>query len=136
VVNVQGDEPLMDPAIPQRLLFNLKNKPGWVWTAVRKATETEWGNMDIVKCSVRDGLASDFSRLGSTGLDYVHIGVYGYSGKRLKEYLSMKPAVAERDFNLEQLRWREPLACIMVDYNGIGVDRPEHIKMVEERLKA
>lgn len=137
VVNVQGDEPLIDPSIPQRILFNLKNNPGFIWTAVRNIKNTaEMVSPDCVKCRVENGFASDFDRLYSPGLDYAHVGVYGYSVARLKQYLESKQTKQEIDLSLEQLRWSEPLACITVEYNGIGVDRPGHLELVKERLAA
>lgn len=139
VVNVQCDEPLMDPSIPQRILFNLKHKNDAIWTAVRKIREgPEMYNIDVVKCHVKDGTIEpqDFGRVYIPGFDWVHIGVYGYSVKRLKEYVAKPTTVSERTYRLEQLRWMEPLYSITVSYNGIGVDRPEHIAMVEERLSA
>jgi len=87
-----------------------------------------------VKCALENGRIKGFDRLYSPGYDWVHVGVYGYSGKNLKRYLELGESVSERTYRLEQLRWPEPLAAIEVDYNGIGVDRPEHINKVEERL--
>jgi 3-deoxy-manno-octulosonate cytidylyltransferase (CMP-KDO synthetase) len=137
IVNVQCDEPLMDPSIPQRVLFNLRLKPDSVWTAVRKLHDgPEINNNDVVKCHVDDGKIhpQDFGRVYIPGFDWVHIGVYGYSVKRLKQYIQKPMSVSEKTYRLEQLRWQEPIACITVMYNGIGVDRPEHIAMIEERL--
>jgi 3-deoxy-manno-octulosonate cytidylyltransferase (CMP-KDO synthetase) len=136
VVNVQGDEPLMLPEIPQRILFNLKFKPERVWTAVRKVRGEEDVRRDVVKCWVQGGDIKEYTRMKTRWGRHVHVGVYGYSVKRLREYAAKKPSAAEIKEGLEQLRWREPLACITVEYDGIGVDRPSDIKRVEDRLSA
>lgn len=131
VVNVQGDEPLMTADIPQRLLFNLSMKPGFVWTAVKKLdSPADMMSQDVVKCSLEKGFISEFSRPYKSGLNWVHIGVYGYQVKRLHEYLEKK----DTDYTLEQLRWGEPLAGITVEYTGFGVDRPIDILRVQERF--
>ncbi len=135
IVNVQGDEPMMDPAIPQRVLFNLQNKPGFVWTAVRKIGKEDIGNENIVKCCEKNGFLTDFDRCDRSCHNAVHIGVYGYSAKRVVEYMSRRQTTDEIEQSLEQLRWGEPLAAITCEYDGIAVDLPEHIAMVEERLK-
>jgi 3-deoxy-manno-octulosonate cytidylyltransferase (CMP-KDO synthetase) len=134
VINVQGDEPLMDPGIPQRLLFNLENKPGFVWTAVRPVRRGELEAADVTKCRECNGFVNDWEREGKSWHNSVQIGVYGYTVGRLLEYLDRPQTDEEKRLGLEQLRWNEPLACITCDYRGIGVDRPEDIAKVEERL--
>jgi len=134
VVNVQGDEPLMDVSIPQRLLFNLKMRPELVWTAVRKIREGEDGKKDVVKCQVRGGYVDLFTRKNVKWGRHVHVGVYGYSAERLRQYVKRTPREDELKYGLEQLRWRESLACISCDYRGVGVDRPADINKVEELL--
>lgn len=134
VVNVQGDEPLMDPVIPQRVLFNLKVKPERVWTAVRKVRGEEDDRRDVVKCWVQNGEIKDWTRHKARWAKHVHVGVYGYSVARLRQYADRKPSLEESQQGLEQLRWREPLCCFTVDYRGIGVDRPADIKRVEALL--
>jgi 3-deoxy-manno-octulosonate cytidylyltransferase (CMP-KDO synthetase) len=134
VVNVQGDEPLMDVSIPQRLLFNLGLRPELVWTVVRRVREGEDGKKDVVKCQVRGGYIDWFTRRRVKWGRHVHLGVYGYSVERLRQYVKKAPSESELKQGLEQLRWRESLACISCDYKGVGVDRPGDIIKVEEIL--
>jgi 3-deoxy-manno-octulosonate cytidylyltransferase (CMP-KDO synthetase) len=136
IVNVQGDEPLMEPVVVQRVLFNLQHRPEWVWTAVRKVRVGEDQLRDVVKCRVVDGRVLGYVREAEPLAKHVHIGVYGYSVKRLREYAAKAQTQDEVDAGLEQLRWREPLACVMVEYDGIGVDRPSDIQRVEGRISA
>lgn len=135
IINVQGDEPMMRADIPQRLLFNVMNKPDKVWTAIRPLRKGEKRDRDVVKCEVDNGEIYGWWRDWSPGLDWVQIGVYGYTVGKLREYMAKDPAEDELEQGLEQLRWGEPLACFTTHYDGIGVDRPEHIALVEERLK-
>jgi 3-deoxy-manno-octulosonate cytidylyltransferase (CMP-KDO synthetase) len=136
VINVQADEPMMDPKIPEMLLERLKEKPDMVWTAARKLRDTvEMVSMECVKCFVIDETVQEFSRLYIPGFDWAHIGVYGFSVRRLKDYLERRQTPSEIQDGLEQLRWNEPLGCIEVEYDGMGVDLPEHAKLVEEKLQ-
>lgn len=136
IINVQGDEPMMDVGIINRLLFHVEQKPGFVWTAVRKLLEPEKESRDVVKANVHVERIWEWSRNYTPGLEYVQLGVYGYTVKRLREYLDTAPTIEEQAEGLEQLRWNEPLACISVDYDGIAVDRPSDIARVEERIMA
>lgn len=133
VVNVQGDEPLMDVAIPNRILFNLSTRPDLVWTAARKIKDGE-GGRNVVKCQVRGGYVDLFTRRDAKWGRHVHVGVYGYSVERLRQYVKRGPSEDEDKHGLEQWRWRESLGCIRVDYDGIGVDVPSDINKVEEIL--
>ena len=128
VVNVQGDEPLMDPVIPQRVLFNLRNKPDRVWTVVRKSKGEEDDRRDVVKCWVQGGEIKEWTRSKARWAKHVHIGVYGYSVGRLREYVAKKPSPDEEKEGLEQSRWREPLCCFTVDYVGRG-ERPIKLRL-------
>ena len=76
VVNVQGDEPLMDPVIPQRVLFNLQNKPDRVWTVVRKHKGEDDDRRDVVKCWVQGGEIKEWTRHRARWAKHVHIGVW------------------------------------------------------------
>ena len=136
VVNVQGDEPLMDPVIPQRVLMNLKLRPERVWTAVRDLKLGELENPNIVRLQVRNEKAWNFSRYDDLVSTHAHLGIYGYSVAKLREYSKKEPDLRETAEGLEQLRWSESLSCITVDYDGIGVDRAEDIARVEERLRS
>jgi CMP-2-keto-3-deoxyoctulosonic acid synthetase len=105
-----------------------------VWTAVRRIREGEDGKRDVVKCQVRGGYIDWFTRRKVKWGRHVHIGVYGYSVERLRQYVKKAPREDELKLGMEQLRWRESLACISVDYHGVGVDRPGDINKVEEIL--
>ena len=135
VVNVQGDEPMMDVGIVNRLRENINRKPGFVWTVAREVSWHEIDKPDIVKCVFKNGECNFWTRGydKKTGF-YVQLGIYAYTVKRLREYLEKAPMAEEQSEGLEQLRWGEPLACFTTEYDGIGVDRPEDIQKVEERL--
>ena len=137
VVNVQGDEPMMDVGIVNRLRFNVEQRPGFVWTVARWVKIGESNNRDVVKCfrNFEGGLSIEsWSRDAKSCFDHVQLGIYAYTVKRLREYLEKPPTAEEQSEGLEQLRWGEPLACFTTEYDGIGVDRPDDIQKVEERL--
>ena len=132
VVNVQGDEPMMDVGIVNRLRFNIEQKPELIWTVARTLREDEKDCRDVVKCNIYAERIWDWNRYEN--LEFAQLGLYAYTVKRLREYLEKAPTAEEQSEGLEQLRWGEPLACFVTEYNGIGVDRPEDVARVEERL--
>jgi 3-deoxy-manno-octulosonate cytidylyltransferase (CMP-KDO synthetase) len=146
VINIQGDEPLIDPGIINDISLALKNNT-WadIATAATEIEETEEiGNPNVVKVVFdADGKALYFSRSKipySSKIParyFKHIGLYGYRKKFLKKFVSLKPSSLELYESLEQLRALENGFAIhvsLVEYNGVAVDTPEDVKRVEQRL--
>ena len=135
LVNIQGDEPLIDPALIDRLVAKLQDDPRWsMATAVTPISKAE----DFVAKSVvkvvldRDGEADLAS-----GLYVRHLGIYAYRGGFLREYVKEPPCALERTEKLEQLRalWMgAKIAVVKTDDEGIGVDTPEDAERVEGLL--
>jgi 3-deoxy-manno-octulosonate cytidylyltransferase (CMP-KDO synthetase) len=153
VVNIQGDEPLMDPAVIDAVAGALQREPmSTAATAIRNPEE--YDNPNVVKVVVNaTGRALYFSR---RTIPYVraaasgsvieqlaafrflkHLGIYGYRRETLLRLVQSPVSPLEAAEKLEQLRALEnniPIAVVTVDYDSVGVDVPEDVKRVEALL--
>ncbi|MES1241122.1 MAG: 3-deoxy-manno-octulosonate cytidylyltransferase [Acidobacteriota bacterium] len=147
VVNIQGDEPLIDPEVVSRLAVHLADHPeDPVVTLAADAAPEEMGNPNAVKV-VLDlaGYALYFSRSpipfprqegGAAPLK--HLGIYGYQREALLRLASLPQAPLERSESLEQLRALENGLRIRVLLAGSaspGVDTREDLERVERLLE-
>jgi 3-deoxy-manno-octulosonate cytidylyltransferase (CMP-KDO synthetase) len=149
VVNVQGDEPLVDPALVLEVAGALAGNPDAdMATARRRITSREHLDDPNVVKVVCDGAgrALYFSRApiphprdaadeGSAA--WQHIGLYAYRRDFLLEFATWPPTPLEQCEKLEQLRALEHGRTIMVVdtmYESIGVDTPADLERVEHQL--
>ncbi|MEA2082158.1 MAG: 3-deoxy-manno-octulosonate cytidylyltransferase [Elusimicrobiota bacterium] len=143
VVNIQGDEPLINPSHIDRLVKEFRDKAVKVATLSAKLDEKEYLSRDTVKVvSAKNGNALYFSRrpvpYGSFKAAKKHIGIYAYRKKVLLESSKFKSPLAEAE-DLEQLNFLEngiAIKVLYVNYRGIAVDTPADIKKVIRRLKS
>lgn len=141
VVNVQGDEPLIDISEVDTLIAKLEQTPVGIATlACPLETEEEFLARDVVKV-VTDaiGNAIYFSRapIGSRETALRHIGVYAYRRAAIERFVALAPSPLERAESLEQLRALQHGFRIAVSKTGkphLGVDRPEDVARVENEL--
>lgn len=148
LVNIQGDEPLIEPRLIDRTVQQLLAAPDLdAATPVRRADSiTEVEHPDNVKVvRDRDGMALYFSRSvipyrrdGSLQLtDYwLHVGLYVYRRRLLEQFPGWTSSL-EAIERLEQLRLLENAGRILtveVPWKPIGVDRPEDLERVEQLL--
>ena len=139
IVNVQGDEPLIDPFVIDQLISALSTSD-MATLACPLLTDEEFTARDIVKV-VTDltGHALYFSRapIGSRATALRHIGIYGYRAEALARFTTLPPAPLERAESLEQLRALQNgmrIRVLLTDKPHLGVDRPEDVGRVEEEL--
>lgn len=145
LINVQGDEPLISPALIDELAVKLAEDATLdMITAASSLTELEdMANPNIVKvvCNL-EGNALYFSRsplpfyrdASSEVHGLRHIGIYGYRRDFLEQFVSWPPGVLEQAESLEQLRALEHGAKIRVvrtDESAFGVDTPEQAEEAE-----
>ena len=141
IVNIQGDEPALEPAMLTELLMPLQNPEVQVSTLVREMNAAEARNPDRVKVAVaRDGRALYFSRAsiphrreGRGTTVYVHIGIYAFRISILEKFVALDQSPLETAEKLEQLRLLEnniPIHIVATERQSIGVDRPEDIPIV------
>ena len=151
LVNVQGDEPLIDPSLVDALVGKLKDDARWsMATAVTPIrSEADLAAKSVVKVVLdRDDGALYFSRATipcdrdrvpdvAGGLYVRHLGIYAYRGEFLKRYIAEPPCALERTEKLEQLRalWMgAKIAVVRTEDEGVGVDTPEDAARVEKLL--
>jgi len=152
VVNVQGDEPLIDPSLIDAVATLLGQRPqASMSTAAHAiASRDEFVNPNVVKVVLQaDGLALYFSRapipwwrdgsaqgatLPPSPAPLRHVGIYGYRVGFLRAFPAMPPAPVEQCEALEQLRalWQGHRIAVHVtdDQPGPGVDTPEDLARV------
>lgn len=149
VVNVQGDEPLLDPRAIDQLVEAMRAHPedGMATLAVRPAVGDELGGPSVVKvvCNLA-GYALYFSRsLVPHPRDPAdvhapvlkHLGIYAYRRAALEQFVAWPPTPLERTEKLEQLRALEHglrIRVIETGYDSIGVDTPADAERVRELL--
>ena len=147
VINIQGDEPLIDPEGISRIAGHLAASPGDpVVTLATPAGPGEMDNPNAVKVVLaRDGSALYFSRSlipyprssqGAAPLK--HLGIYGYQREALLRLAGLPPTPLERSESLEQLRALEngiPIRVLVVDRGSFGVDTAEDLERVETILR-
>jgi 3-deoxy-manno-octulosonate cytidylyltransferase (CMP-KDO synthetase) len=152
-VNVQGDEPLIDPAVIDAVAGALQSAP-MATAATPLADPAEFDNPNVVKVVVNvAGRALYFSR---RTIPFVrdaasrpvaeqlaafpflkHLGIYGYRRETLLRLVRFPVSPLEAAEKLEQLRALDQgieLAVVTVHYESIGVDTPEDIERVERRF--
>ncbi len=150
VANIQGDEPLIDPGLIDRLVETMTAGPGWDMATAAAPLETEIDCPSICKVVFdREGRALYFSRcpipfVREHGLQaegrthWRHIGIYLYRATFLTKVVAEPPCRLERAECLEQLRALDIGARIKVietEHAGIGVDTPEDVPKVEALLR-
>lgn len=140
-VNIQGDEPLIDPNIIDDVVLTINDSA--IITFVRKNFNTpDFYNTNVVKVVIDNNQnALHFSRnlipLGATEI-LQHIGIYGFHKSIVKKIKDLEPSKLELSEKLEQLRWLDNNVAIKVlftDYISHGVDTPEDIDKILMLLK-
>ena len=148
IVNIQGDEPLIDPRLIDRLVARLvADKRIAVVTAAHPFDEAaEMSSPDQVKVVIdRTGRALYFSRspipyLRNTNTGYKtlrHQGIYGFRREALLQFVQWKPSPLERAEALEQLRALEngvTVHVLVTKQGSPGVDTPKDAAALERKL--
>jgi 3-deoxy-manno-octulosonate cytidylyltransferase (CMP-KDO synthetase) len=150
-INVQGDEPMIDPKLIEKLAANLLRNPGvsMITAATPFENTREAKNPNTVKVVVGcTGNALYFSRspipfhrdshdASSRVQPLLHLGIYGYRRDVLLKLVRLLPTPLESCEKLEQLRALEngiPIRVVETNHRGVGVDTPEDAKRVEKLL--
>jgi len=145
VLNIQGDEPFIDPGQISKVALQLIDDKVQIATLIKKIdTEDELFNPNVVKVVLaNNGRALYFSRstipylrgheqkewLGQQTF-YKHVGIYGYQTKILKKVINLSRGNLELAESLEQLRWLENGFLVFAeetDIESIAIDTPEDL---------
>ncbi len=151
IVNIQCDEPLIQPGLIDALVLDLKADPGCVLaTPVKRISGVEeFHNPNVVKVVVdRNCCALYFSRApipfkrdgaADTGKYFKHLGIYAYRREFLFEFCRWPKSFLEQEEALEQLRVLEAgfkIKTVETSMEAIGVDTREDVIRVETYMKA
>ena len=153
IINVQGDEPFIEPSLIDKLANSFENSDTIMSSAMHKIQKVEeLKSPNVVKVTIdKNSNALYFSRsiiphhrdewetLLNHHIDipvplkfYRHLGIYGYTKDFLIKYSQMEQSYLERLEKLEQLRVLEngyKIKMIETNYNSIGIDTQEDYKM-------
>jgi 3-deoxy-manno-octulosonate cytidylyltransferase (CMP-KDO synthetase) len=150
-VNVQGDEPLLDPAAVDTAIASLLEEPAASISTVATPIKMPADIMDpnVVKTVLDfDGNALYFSRAPIPWVrdtaqkiqvrHLKHLGLYVFQREALLEYPTLPQGELERIEQLEQMRWLEngwKIRVAEVEHDAVSVDVPEDVARVEKLLR-
>jgi 3-deoxy-manno-octulosonate cytidylyltransferase (CMP-KDO synthetase) len=138
IVNIQGDEPLLDPASIDAVIEPLLADPRIPVATAAAPLEGDPGSPSVVKVvRAESGDALYFSRspIPAGGPWLHHIGLYAYRRRALADFVARPPGPLERTERLEQLRFLESgvaVRVVLVERAPLSVDTPEEL----ERIRA
>ncbi|KAK8643820.1 hypothetical protein V6N13_013097 [Hibiscus sabdariffa] len=150
VVNIQGDEPLIEPEIIDGIVKALQAAPDAVFsTAVTPLKPEDAFDPNRVKCVVDNyGYAIYFSRglipfnksaeVNPRFPYLLHLGIQSYDSKFLKIYPKLQPTPLQLEEDLEQLKVLEngyKMKVIKVEHEAHGVDTPEDVEKIESLMR-
>lgn len=144
VINIQGDEPLINPQHINQLANLFKNDAVKIGSLVYPSkNKTAINNPNKVKVLINaKGYALRFGRILENvrlGLPFfLHVGLYGFNTDTLLKIVKLTPTQNELSEKLEQLRWMDngyKIKLAKVENAGIGVDVPGDIKKIENILQ-
>ena len=148
-VNVQGDEPLIEPeaidAVTSCLLTAMDRGIELATGYIEKASGEQLDDPSIVHLvPSMDGCVITFTRLpvpyplAETMQRTVHVGLYAFTRKALKLFSKLERGPVERAESIEVMRYLEHgyrIACVPVTPGSFGVDTPEDLVKVEAILR-
>ncbi len=150
IVNIQGDEPLINPLLIDDLVRTMQDDPSVVMaTAVKKSTSIEeFKSPDVVKALIdQKGYARYFSRMPLPGgmklnaeknFFHKHIGIYAYNKDFLFTFKKLPKSKWEKSERLEQLRALEAgysIKAVETNFETVGVDTPEDLELAKTFLE-
>lgn len=149
-VNIQGDEPLVEAPLIDRLATALTEDPTLSMATVaspfdKTADKTDPNLVKVVFNRAGNALyfsrsAIPFARSNPPGLQwYRHHGIYAYRADFLQNYVAWPPSVLEKSEGLEQLRaldYGAQIRVLLSESESIGLDTPDQVSMIEALLAA
>jgi len=139
VVNVQGDEPMIEPADIDRAIEVAAAGDAEIVTLMTKISNSTEENLNRVKVVTdRNGMALYFSRsrIPSRGTCFLHLGLYVYRVDFLQKFTKLERTPLEIAESLEQLRALEHgyrIRVIEVENESWGIDTPEDLQRFRAR---
>lgn len=133
IINIQGDQPYVDPSIIRSLMQCYEKGNPDIVTVVTPLTQRDRNDPNCVKAYLTDGgWVHNFLRhtIYHPGLKvFKHIGIYAYPARVLLDLVQLEETESERATNLEQLRWLQKyrILCVRTLTDVISVDTPEDL---------
>ncbi len=147
IINVQADEPFIEPDVVEALIVKLKtlqenNEPfimGSCYNAINADSAKDPNLVKVVLDDEENAIYFSrslipYNRSGRANY-FGHIGIYGFSKKSLKEFCNLADAPIEDIEGLEQLRaiyHQKKITMLKVSSTGFGIDTPEDLKRAIE----
>ena len=147
VINIQADEPFIEPEVLESLIVRLKkiqqDKASFVMGSCYNAINAEAAtDPNLVKVVMDDNHNAiyfsrsqiPYNRSGSATY-FGHIGIYGFTKKSLHEFCNLGDAPIEDIEKLEQLRaiyHNKKITMVKVSSTGFGIDTPEDLARAKE----
>lgn len=138
VINIQGDEPFIQPEQIDELSLLFSDTSATIFTQAKKNTNLELlSNPNIVKAILDDSnFAINFKRIITTNkiqqaFFLKHIGIYGFKADILSDIIKLSPTQNELENQLEQLRWldyRYKIKVGITEYESISIDTKEDLE--------
>ena len=150
VINIQGDEPFIDPRHIDLLVDMISRDNTQLASLVKRVEEAEdlFGSSKVKVVMDKTGKALYFSRNPipfmqnvahekwlQKGRFYQHIGIYAYKTETLHQIAKMQPSALEQAESLEQLRWLEnglSIRMAVVAGESISIDTPDDLAKARE----
>jgi 3-deoxy-manno-octulosonate cytidylyltransferase (CMP-KDO synthetase) len=152
IINIQGDEPFINPGQIELLATCFDNQETQIATLVKKLTKMEELDSPAIAKLVLDNNSNALyfsrspipfvrnadkeNRLAET-IYYKHIGIYGYRYKVLEKVVALKQSPLELAESLEQLRWLENGFSIKVkvtEYESFAIDTPADLEIANKMV--
>jgi 3-deoxy-manno-octulosonate cytidylyltransferase (CMP-KDO synthetase) len=152
IINIQGDEPFIDPAAITTLSESFNKPEVKIATLIKKiSSQEELLDKNVVKVITgkskralyfsRSTLPfirnADVSNWLSEFSFFKHVGIYAYSAETLKEIAGLEPTPLEKAEGLEQLRWLDNGYAIyteVTDYESISIDTPGDLSKITNKV--
>ncbi len=146
VINIQGDEPILNPLLLSEVIRPFTDPEVLVTTPVRAMHPESAKSPDRVKAVFSakhkalyfSRAPVPFSRDSIPAQFYGHIGLYAFRMQALARFVGMPPGRLEKIEKLEQLRLLEnnvPIHVVITEHESLSVDRPEDLAAVSRYLE-
>ncbi len=144
IINIQGDEPLINPVQINEIIALFKNRKTQIGTLAKKINKKTIIKDENTPKAIFDtnGNAINFLRkipsVSNTTIYYQHIGIYGYRKEILNKICALPKSKNEIEKRLEQMRWLDNGYSIKIgvtNFQTFSVDVPKDIKKIISEIR-
>jgi 3-deoxy-manno-octulosonate cytidylyltransferase (CMP-KDO synthetase) len=136
VINIQADEPFIDPALIDKLIEAHSDLNIEMSTLVSTQLSTkDYNDESIVKAFLdENSFATDFKRKSIAS--YKHLGIYGFTKKSLLDFVSFEQSINEKNRNLEQMRALDngiKIKAVITNKDSLSINTFEDIEYIKNQ---